>query len=175
VGRDAGGSRDWRADPVRERGILSKTRTDSAFREIAASPRKLYQAFVDAGSVAAWLPPEGMTGRFDAFEPRAGGAYRMTLTYADAEDAPGKSSDDSDVVEGVFVELVPDARIVQRAEFQSDDPALAGAMTITWRLDPVDAGTRVTVTCEDVPVAIPRKDHLAGLRSTLENLAAFVE
>lgn len=151
------------------------SRTDNAFRVIAASPRKLYAAFVDPQALATWLPPEGMTGRIDRFEPHAGGAYRMTLTYDESESGAGKTDADTDVVEGVFVELVPDMRVVQRATFESDDPSMAGTMTISWRLDPVPEGTRVTVTCENVPVGIRKKDHLTGLRSTLANLARFAE
>jgi Activator of Hsp90 ATPase homolog 1-like protein len=48
-------------------------------------------------------------------------------------------------------------------------------MTITTTLEPVAEGTRVTVCCEDVPSGIGESDHQAGLASTLENLAAFVE
>lgn len=150
-----------------------RKRTDSAFRVIAASPMKLYGALTDPEAMAAWLPPTGMTGRIEAFDPRPGGAYRMILSYEDGPSDAAKSGEDSDVTEGVFVELVPGVRMVQRVEFDSEDPAFAGAMTITWRLDPVDEGTRVTVTAEDVPVGIRKKDHLDGLRSTLENLAAF--
>ncbi|MES2986908.1 MAG: SRPBCC family protein [Pseudomonadota bacterium] len=151
------------------------SRTDAAFRVIAASPRRLYAALVDPEALVQWLPPEGMTGKIEAFEPRAGGAYRMRLTYDDADAAQGKTDDDSDVSEGVFVELVPDVRVVQRGVFESDDPSMAGTMTFTWRFDPVEEGTRVTVTAEGVPPGIRRKDHLDGLRSTLDNLAGFVE
>jgi uncharacterized protein YndB with AHSA1/START domain len=140
---------------------------------IHAAPDALYRAFVDSDALIAWLPPEGMSGEMLAFDPRAGGGYRMRLTYRDGGE--GKSGADSDVVEGRFVELVPGVRIVQQAEFESDDPAFAGTMTIAWRFDPVDEGTRVTVTCTDVPTGIRRKDHLEGLRSSLANLAAFVE
>lgn len=151
------------------------TRTDAAFRVIAAPPRKLYVALIDPEALVQWLPPEGMTGRIEAFEPRAGGAYRIRLSYDDPGAADGKTDDDSDVSEGAFVELVPNERVVQRGVFKSDDPTMAGTMTFTWRFDPVDEGTRVTVTAEGVPPGIRRKDHLAGLRSTLANLAAFAE
>lgn len=151
------------------------SRTDAAFRVVAAPAAKLYAAFVDPVALAGWLPPEGMTGQFDMFEPRAGGRYRMVLRYDDPGAGQGKTDADSDVVEGEFVALVQDARVVQRASFESDDPSMAGTMTITWRFDPVPEGTRVTVTCEGVPPGIRRKDHLAGLRSTLANLAAFAE
>ena len=70
---------------------------------------------------------------------------------------------------------MPPARAVQRGTFESDDPTMAGTMTFTWRFDPVDGGTRVTITAEGVPPGLRRKDHLDGLRSTLANLAKFAE
>lgn len=150
------------------------TRTDRASRLIKAPAAKLYRAFVDPAALARWLPPEGMTGEILTFDPRAGGGYRMALTY-DGEDHAGKTTEHGDVVEGRFVELVPNRRIVQSAEFESDDPAFAGTMTMTWTFEPAQGGTRVAIVCEDVPQGIRKQDHDAGLKSSLANLAAFVE
>jgi uncharacterized protein YndB with AHSA1/START domain len=149
-------------------------RTHSASRVIAASPRTIYQAWLDPKALVAWLPPKGMKGQIHAFEPREGGLYRMALTYED-QSRRGKSTGHSDVVAARFLELVPDERIVQLIEFVSEDPAFAGTMTMTWTLTPVPGGTRVTVQCENVPEGIRQDDHEAGMRSTLENLAAFTE
>lgn len=153
-----------------------KKRIDSVSRVIKASPRTIYQAYMDPEALISWLPPEGMTGRIDAFEPRVGGTYRMTLTHDQPDhSAPGKTSEDSDTVRGRFLELVQDERIVQQVEFESEDPAFAGLMTMTWTLTAVPGGTEVTVLCEDVPEGIRQEDHEAGIRSTLDNLAAFTE
>ena len=48
-------------------------------------------------------------------------------------------------------------------------------MTMTWAFDSAHGGTTVTVTADNVPSGITKADHDAGLRSSLENLAAFVE
>jgi uncharacterized protein YndB with AHSA1/START domain len=117
-----------------------------------------------------------MTCRIHAFDPREGGAFRMSLTYADTgHTAPGKTTEHTDVVQGRFLELVPDERIVELVEFESDDPAFAGAMRITTTLAAVAGGTKVTIRCDDVPAGIRPGDHQAGLASTLENLARFTE
>src|SRR4051794_23754659 len=113
-------------------------RTDSASRVIAAPPASVYAALVDREALEAWLPPGGMTGRFDRFDPWPGGSYRLVLTYADASEAPGKATADSDVVEARFVDIVHDARVVQAVDFVSDDPAFAGTMTMTWEVTAVD-------------------------------------
>lgn len=44
-----------------------------------------------------------------------------------------------------------------------------------WILEDVPGGTNVTIVCENVPEGIRKEDHDTGLRSTLENLAAFTE
>jgi uncharacterized protein YndB with AHSA1/START domain len=71
--------------------------------------------------------------------------------------------------------LVPDERIVQLVEFESADPAFAGTMKMTWTLTPVPGGTEVAICCENVPEGVREEDHAAGMKSTLANLAAFVE
>jgi uncharacterized protein YndB with AHSA1/START domain len=116
-----------------------------------------------------------MTGRFERFDARPGGSYRMVLTYADASGAPGKATADSDIVEARFVDIVPGERVVQAVDFVSDDPANAGTMTMTWELTAVDAGTRVDIVAANVPDGISADDHAAGLASSLTKLAAFVE
>jgi uncharacterized protein YndB with AHSA1/START domain len=142
---------------------------------IRASPETLYRAFLDPASLVRWLPPSGMKAELSRFEPREGGSYRMVLSYEGTKHTPGKSSEHSDVVEGRFVELVPNVRVVQEIDFESDDPAFAGKMRMTWSLAPVAAGTEVAIACENVPDGISEQDHAVGLKSSLENLAAFVE
>lgn len=155
---------------------LGKKRTDSASRVIRASPSTLYRAYMDPKALASWLPPKGMRCHIHEFDPREGGTYRMALIYEQTDHStPGKTSEHADLVQGKFVELVPDERIVQRVEFESEDPAFAGAMTMTWKLAAVPGGTEVTIFCENVPEGIRQEDHDVGLRATLENLAAFTE
>ncbi|TDF89176.1 SRPBCC family protein [Paenibacillus piri] len=153
-----------------------KRRIDSASKLIKASPRAIYEAFLDPEALVSWLPPEGMNGHIYEFDAREGGAYRMSLTYVETEHSTlGKTSEHADVVQGRFLELVPDKRIVQLVEFESDDPLFAGEMTMTWSLAAAPEGTEVTIVCENVPEGIQQDDHDAGLRSSLENLARYFE
>jgi uncharacterized protein YndB with AHSA1/START domain len=116
-----------------------------------------------------------MTGRFERFDARPGGSYRMVLTYLDASGAPGKATMDSDIVEARFVDIVPGERVIHAVDFVSDDPAYAGTMTMTWELTAVEAGTRVDIIAEDIPDGISAADHAAGLTSSLAKLAAHLE
>ncbi|MDT7727921.1 MAG: hypothetical protein QOI21_4497 [Actinomycetota bacterium] len=142
---------------------------------IAAPPERVYAALVDPEALKTWLPPQGMSGKFDRFDARPGGSYRLVLTYADASSSPGKATPDSDVVEARFVDIVPGARVVQAVEFVSDDPSYAGTMTMTWEVTAVDTGTRVEIRADDVPDGISAEDHAEGLSSSLANLAAYFE
>ena len=100
----------------------------------------------------------------------------MSLTYrAASHSLPGKTSEHTDTFRARFLALVPDERIAQSIEFESTDPALLGPMTIIWTLTEVPGGTEVTVRCKNEPPEIPPSDHAAGLLSSLNNLAAFVE
>ena len=150
-------------------------RTDSACRVIAAPLASVFADLVDRDALLAWLPPEGMTARFERFDPRPGGSYRLILTYVDPSGAPGKATADADIVEARYVDIVPDVRVVQAVDFVSDDPAFAGTMTMTWEVSAVDGGTMVAITAEDVPDRISAQDHATGLASSLANLAEHVE
>jgi uncharacterized protein YndB with AHSA1/START domain len=151
------------------------SRTDTASRVLEAEAERVYAALVDPDALLAWLPPAGMTAGFERFAGRPGGGYRMVLTYADASSSPGKATADSDVVEARFLDLVPGVRVVQAVEFVSDDPRYAGTMTLTWELSQLGAGTKIEIRAEDVPDGISAEDHAAGLRSSLENLAAYLD
>jgi uncharacterized protein YndB with AHSA1/START domain len=155
--------------------MLGMPRTDTASRVIAASPAQVYAALIDRKALAAWLPPHGMTARFERFDPRPGGSYRLVLTYADGSGSPGKATADSDIVEARYVDIVPDVRVVQAVDFASDDPAFAGTMTMTWEVTAAHGGTRVDITAVDVPDGISAEDHATGLASSLANLAEYVE
>jgi uncharacterized protein YndB with AHSA1/START domain len=151
------------------------SRTDQASRIIGADVQRVFAALVDDAALAQWLPPEGMTGRFDHFDARSGGSYRLVLTYADRSTATGKTTQASDVVDVRFLEIVPDVRVTQAVDFVSDDPAFAGTMTMTWELAPDGDRTHVTIRAADVPPGISREDHQTGFRSSLEQLDAYVQ
>ncbi|HEX5365269.1 MAG TPA: SRPBCC domain-containing protein [Acidimicrobiales bacterium] len=101
-------------------------RRDAASRVVAAPPGRVFAALVDREALAAWLPPDGMTGTVERFDPQPGGSYRMVLTHLDTSRPRGKSTADADVVEARYVDVVPGTRVVQAVDFDTDDPALLG-------------------------------------------------
>lgn len=151
------------------------SRTDSVSRVIRAEPGRVFPALVDAEALVQWLPPSGMSGRFERFDAVPGGSYRLVLTYDGVSHGQGKATPDSDIVEARFVDIVANVRVVQAVDFVSDDPAFVGTMTMTWELSAEESGTLVELRADDVPAGISAEDHAAGMASSLANLAAFVE
>ena len=100
--------------------------------------------------------------------------FSITLTYAGADGA-GKTTEHSDTSTGRFVRLVPDTEVVQVVEFATDDPDVAGAMTITYRLEDAPGGTLVTGIHADLPPGVSAADNELGWQMALRNLAALVE
>lgn len=151
------------------------SRTDRATLLIHADGDRVFAALTSAEALVQWLPPKGMHGRFERFDMREGGSYRLVLTYDDAVGAPGKTSADSDASEVRIVRIVPGERIVQEVDFETDDPAFQGTMRMEWTLRSGSEGTTVEFEARDVPEGIRARDHAEGLTSTLSNLAAFLE
>jgi uncharacterized protein YndB with AHSA1/START domain len=152
-------------------------RASTKVSSIIHAPRKvIYQAFLNPDALASWRAPKNMQARVHEFDAREGGAYRMSLTYTEPENSPGgKTSEDTDIFQGKFIELVPYEKIVELIEFESRDARFAGKMTMTTSFTEVGAGTEVTVFCENLPTGIRPEDNELGCRSSLHNLARFVE
>lgn len=151
------------------------SRTDFASLLVHADRATVFAALTSPEALASWLPPAGMRGRFERFDLRDGGSYRLVLTYDDAAGAPGKTDAESDVSEVRIARVVPGELIEQLVDFESDDPAFRGTMRMTWSLRDADGGTLVEFEARDVPVGVRARDHAEGLTSSLANLAAHLE
>ncbi|MEV5101277.1 SRPBCC domain-containing protein [Streptomyces massasporeus] len=135
----------------------------------------VYRALVSAEAIARWRVPAGMRAEVHEFDAREGGGFRVSLTYETA-DAPGKSTAHTDTYHGHFARLVPDERVVEVLAFETADPALGGAMTLTTTLtDAEGGGTDVLMVHEGLPDAVPAADNETGTRMALANLARLVE
>ncbi len=149
-------------------------RIDSASRLIAAPPIEIYRAFAEPGAMEQWIAPGNMVAKMLHFDFREGGSYRMRLTFADPQQGRGKTSKDSDEVEVKLAKLEYGRRIEQEITFQSDDPVFSGIMRMIWTFEPEKDQTIVTIRATNVPEGIRPDDHEAGMKSSLDNLAAFL-
>jgi len=139
------------------------------------APRSaVYRALLDAGAIAKWRVPAGMSSHVHEFDAREGGSFRVSLTY-DAADRTGKSAPRTDTYHGHFVKLVPDQQVIEVFEFETADPALRSTMTMTTTLTDAGGGTDVLVVHEGIPDSVPAADNETGTRMALANLAELVE
>lgn len=134
----------------------------------------VYRLLLDADAVARWQVPTGMTSQVHEFDPREGGAFRISLTYDEPTDT-GKTTAQTDTFHGRFVRLVPDAQVVEVVEFETDDPAVTGEMTITIDLADADGGTRISAVHDGLPDGVSLEDNELGWRISLGKLAALAE
>jgi uncharacterized protein YndB with AHSA1/START domain len=129
---------------------------------------------LDAEAIAQWRVPAGMTSQVHEFDAREGGGFRISLTY-DTPEGAGKSAEHTDTYHGYFLKLVPNQQVVEVFEFETTDPDLRGAMTMTTTLADADGGTEVVVVHDGIPDAIPAADNETGTRMALAHLADLVE
>lgn len=79
------------------------------------------RALLVARAVATWMVPTGMTSQVHAFDPREGGAFRISLTYG-APTGTGKTSTHTDRYHGLFVKLVTNEQVVELVESRQQIP-----------------------------------------------------
>lgn len=120
-------------------------------RVLAASPKKVYRAFLEADALAKWLPPNGFTCTVHHLEPTVGGTHRMSFRNF--------TTGNSHSFGGSYLELVPNEKLRYTDKF--DDPNLPGEMEVTVTLKKVSVGTELNVVQAGVPDVIPRRHAIS--------------
>lgn len=138
--------------------------TITLHRVIAASPDKVYRAFLEPDAVASWLPPYGYTCTVHELDAKAGGRHRMSFRNF--------GTGESHAFGGTYLDLVPGERLVYTDAF--DDPNLPGEMRVTVTLRAVSVGTDMTVLQENLPDLIPVEACYLGWQQSLEKLMRLV-
>ena len=69
---------------------------------------------------------------------------------------------------------MPNTRVVEIDEFETDDPTLRGEMKIAIELFDKDGGTEVVGVHEGLPPGLPVADNELGWRMALDKLASLV-
>jgi uncharacterized protein YndB with AHSA1/START domain len=152
-------------------GAMATTR----MRQLIDAPReRVYAALLDPAAVLRWKVPADMTSQVHEFDAREGGAIRISLTYR-APDRAGKTEGRTDTYRGRFVTLVPNELVVEVDEFETDDDALRGEMTITIRLSDADGATELVAEHDGLPAGVSQADNEVGWREALARLTALVE
>lgn len=144
---------------------MTATGTVKLHRVLAAPPERVYRAFIEADARAKWLPPDGFACTVHEFEPKVGGAYRMSFRNF--------TTGESHFWTGSYTELTPHTRIRYADRFE--DPNLPGEMQVTVTLKEVPCGTELDIVQEGIPSVIPTDGCYIGWQQSLKNLAKLVE
>src|SRR5829696_7868920 len=143
----------------------NNTSTIKLHRVLHAPPERVYRAFLDAGAMCKWLPPNGFTGQVHHLEAKVGGTYKMSFTNF----TTGKSHSFG----GEYRELVPNEKLRYTDVF--DDPNLPGEIIVTVTLKQVSVGTEINIVQEGIPDVIPAEACYLGWQESLTLLAKLVE
>ncbi|MBK7967301.1 MAG: SRPBCC family protein [Bacteroidetes bacterium] len=134
-------------------------------RVFAASPEKVYKAFVDADALASWIPPYGFVGKVHNMEVKVGGAYKMSFTNFTTGSIISFG--------GEYLEIIPNQLLKYTDVF--DDPNLPGQMMTTIEFRKVICGTEIFATQEGIPEMIPVEMCYLGWQESLDKLKRLVE
>lgn len=139
------------------------------------APRSIvFEALLDAGAVATWIATEGITSWIHAFDPSEGGVFRFSLacTQPDREEATPLNG----TFHGLFVKVVPNERVVELLEIESEDKSLRGKMMVTITLtDLENGGTEIIAVHSELPPGLDSGRVEAGWRTALDRLAQLTE
>jgi uncharacterized protein YndB with AHSA1/START domain len=108
------------------------------------------------------------------FDARVAGRFRVSLTY-ETPHGRGKTEARTDTYHGLFIELVPNQRVVEEFEFETSDPNFAGVMRITTTLIEANRGTDLVMIHDGIPPGVSAEDNEVGTEMALDKLAALVE
>lgn len=134
-------------------------------RVIKAPPERVYKAFIDAGALAKWLPPDGHTCKVHHVDAKVGGTFRMSFTSF--------TSGHGNSFGGEYLEMKPNEKLRYTDKF--DDPNLPGEIIVTVLLKAVSCGTELNVTQENIPEVIPLEMCYLGWQDSMRQLMALVE
>jgi uncharacterized protein YndB with AHSA1/START domain len=129
--------------------------------ELATTPERVFRALASAEVIDWWVNP----GVFDTQEwtgdVRVGGQWRASGI---ARGAPYE-------LEGKFLEVDPPRKLVQTWHFAG---APGTPSTVTYLLEPISGGTRLTVRHAGIVAPDQRNNVGAGWRSSFDRLAEIL-
>lgn len=142
-----------------------KKNSVSLHRVIKASPDKVFKAFSDPVSNAAWIPPYGYLCTVQEMDFKVGGKFKMTFINF--------STGNGHSFGGEYLDIMPNEHIRYSDRF--DDPNLPGEIITSVWLHKVSVGTELTVEQVGIPEVIPVEMCYLGWQESLDKLTRLVE
>jgi uncharacterized protein YndB with AHSA1/START domain len=131
-------------------------------RKINAPAAKVWAAITQPELMMQWWGPDaGPTLRAEA-DVRPGGRFSVAFRLLNGEEHNPT---------GVYQEVIPEKKLV----FTWDLPGtLERESLVTFLLEPIDGGTRLTLLHEHLPDEEARKSHEQGWNGLLDKLPVFL-
>ena len=124
-------------------------------RVLAAAPERVWAAFTEPASLAAWFWPAQLSPVVSA-EVRVGGAYRIEGTGM--------------AVSGVYLEVKPLRRLVFSWRWDGDDIE----SVVTLEFEGSDGKTVLSVRHDRLATEEERDNHAQGWNDCLDRLPAYL-
>lgn len=129
--------------------------------ELAAPPERVFQALASREIVDWWVNPGVFDTREWSGDIRVGGQWRA---YGIARGQPY-------ALEGKFLEVDPPRKLVQTWHLVG---APGAPSTVTYVLEPIDGGSRLTVYHSDILAPDQRSNVGDGWRTSFERLSEIL-
>jgi uncharacterized protein YndB with AHSA1/START domain len=131
-------------------------------RQVKASPAKVWAAITEPRLMMQWWGPDaGPTLRAEA-DVRPGGRFNVVFRLLNGEEHNPT---------GIYQEVIPEKKLV----FTWDLPGTPERESlVTFLLEPMDGGTRLTLRHEHLPAEATRNSHEAGWTGLLDKLPVFL-
>lgn len=129
-------------------------------RRIKAPPAKVWAAITQPDQMMRWWGPDAGPTLSVVAEVRPGGRFSVVFRLLDGQEHNPT---------GFYQEVVPEKVLA----FTWDLPGEKASL-VTFRLEPFDGGTELTLTHEHLPDEAARASHEAGWRGLLDKLPVFL-
>jgi uncharacterized protein YndB with AHSA1/START domain len=126
-------------------------------RELAASPERVWAAFTDSKQYAAWIWPADWETPCE-IDARPGGTFTVL------------SEPKGMAVVGTYTDVDPYTRLAMLWQWRGDD----GTSLVTMTFEPIETGTRFTLTHENFPDETSRDNHEQGWNDCLDRLPGYL-
>jgi uncharacterized protein YndB with AHSA1/START domain len=131
-------------------------------RRIKAPPAKVWAAITQPEQMVQWWGPDAGPTLSAEADVRPGGRFSIVFRLLNGDEHNPT---------GVYREVVPDKTLAFTWEWEG---APEKESLVTFRLEPFEGGTELTLIHERLPDEAARKSHEAGWNGLLDKLPVFL-
>jgi uncharacterized protein YndB with AHSA1/START domain len=133
-------------------------------RLIAASPERVYAAWTQPATFAAWFVPEALDATKVILDAQIGGEFRVEMT----------GPEDRYVVYGAFTRIEANRRLEFTWQWE-ESSVEKGVSLVTVTLTPEASGTRLHLTHQQLANEVSQDRHRSGWSTLLGRLESLLQ